>query len=88
MEDKTFTEGLIIKKNYKAPDFVICNMSFKVDEFTEFLKKHQSNGWVNVQAKMSKGGKPYAELDTWKPKEDAQPKAIEEEKEDDDLLPF
>ena len=31
--EKIFTEGLIVKRNDNAPDFVIGNLSVKVDEF-------------------------------------------------------
>jgi hypothetical protein len=66
-DEKIFADGLIVKRNPQAPDFVTCNLSVKVDEFVSFLQQHQSNGWVNIQCKVSKGGKHYAELDTWKP---------------------
>ena len=69
MENKNFAKGMIVKKNDNAPSFVIANVSFNVKEFTEWLNANQSNGWVNVQMKVSQNGKPYAELDTWKPKE-------------------
>ena len=65
--DKTFAAGLIVKRHERAPEFVICNLSVKVSEFTEFMLANHSNGWVNIQCKVSKNGKMYAELDTWKP---------------------
>ena len=65
--DKTFAAGLIVKRHERAPEFVLCNLSVKVDEFTAFAQQHQSNGWLNIQCKVSKNGKMYAELDTWKP---------------------
>jgi hypothetical protein len=67
MGDKTFVEGLIVKRNEKAPDYVVCNLSVKVNELVPWLEQHQSNGWVNIQCMLSKSGKYYAELDTWKP---------------------
>lgn len=66
-DEKVFVDGLIVKRNDKAPDFVVCNLSVKVSELTKFLEQHQSNGWVNIQCKQSKSGKLYAELDTWRP---------------------
>ena len=74
-DEKIFAEGLIVKRNDGAPDWVLCNLSVKVGEFTAFLLEHQSNGWVNVQVKQSKGGKYYAELDTWKPTQGDSAKA-------------
>lgn len=66
-QEKVFVDGLIVKRNDSAPDFVICNLSLKGAELVEFMRKHQKDGWVNVQVKRSKGGKLYAELDTWEP---------------------
>lgn len=66
-DEKIFVDGLIVKRNDNAPDFVTCNLSIKVAELVPFLEQHQKNGWVNIQCKVSKGGKHYAELDTWQP---------------------
>ena len=67
-QDKVFADGMICKRNANAPDWVVCNQSFKVNEFIEFLQRHDSNGWVNVQLKVAKSGdKIYGELDTWAP---------------------
>ena len=67
--EKTFAEGLIFKlPSEKAPDFVKGSLSIKVDEFIAFLEKNAKNGWVNINLKLSKSGKAYAELDTWEPK--------------------
>lgn len=67
MTDKVFTDGMIVKRSDKAPEYVLCNLSVKVDEFTAWLAQNQSNGWVNIQCKVAKTGKMYAELDTWRP---------------------
>lgn len=67
-DEKIFADGLIVKDpSPKAPDFVLQSLSFKVSEFVEFLKKHEKKGWVNVQMKRGRSGKPYAALDTWEP---------------------
>lgn len=73
--DKVFADGFIFKRREKAPDFVIGSISVKVDEAIAFLKKHEENGWVNMDAKQSQSGSYYMELDTFKPK--AQAKAPE-----------
>lgn len=84
---KVFTEGFIFKKPRQgAPDFVKGAISVKVDEFTAWLKKHNNNGWVNIDLKMSKEGKLYTELNNFKrdvPNEQAtfQSSLTEEEKE-------
>jgi len=63
-----FVNGMIFKLPHeKAPDFVKGKISVRVDEFIKFAQENQDNGWLNIQLKVSKGGKAYAELDLWKP---------------------
>ena len=67
-DDKVFANGLIAKAPHQnAPDFVKVNLSFKMAEFIEWGRAHHKDGWINVQVKESKGGKWYAELDTFTP---------------------
>lgn len=65
---KIFANGIIFKRPQNAPDYVIGSLSVKVEEFIGFLKE-QGGEWVNLKIMESKGGKPYIELDTWKPKQ-------------------
>jgi len=68
MSDKIFAKGMVVKERHpKTPDYVICNLSVKVDEFIQTLQENQSNGWVNIKCQVAKSGKPYAEIDTWQP---------------------
>ena len=67
MSDIVFANGIIYKEpSAKAPDFVVGSLSVKKSEFIPFLDS-QSGDWVNLQIKLSKAGKPYISLDTWKP---------------------
>lgn len=88
-KDKTFADGFLFKRRENAPDFVIGNISVKVDEAITFLQEQQKNGWVNLNVLTAKSGKPYIELDTWEAKPQAggatQAPKPEEIKED---LPF
>lgn len=69
---KVFASGLIFKpKSFKAPSFIVGHLSFNVEQFIEFLREHDNKGWVNVDIKMSKGGKGYGELNTYKFKSNA-----------------
>jgi len=71
MSDKIFmSDGgwRVSKPNEDAPDFVIANIGIKLSDFALFVKKHQDGSWMNIQVKVSRDGKYYAELDTWKPK--------------------
>jgi hypothetical protein len=58
-------------RNFKTPDYVLCKFSINVAQFREWMQKHLSENpgeeWVNIDCLLSKGGKPYAKLDTWKP---------------------
>lgn len=96
-QEVIFAEGFSFKRNEKAPDFVVGKVSAKVDDAITFLKTRQKNGWVNMDIKLSKGGKYYMELDTWvsenneaqasiKNIEVKSPEVLQEEVVDD--LPF
>jgi len=68
MADIVFVDGIIFKlPRPGAPDFVKGSLSFKIEEAIKFLQENSSNGWCNVDLKVSQGGKPYASLNTWKP---------------------
>ncbi len=66
--EKIFADGMHFQKRDGAPTFVVGQVSFKVPEVIPFLNKHQNNaGYVNVDIKISQGGKYYMELNTYKP---------------------
>tara|TARA_R110002167_G_scaffold328485_1_gene534786 strand:- start:27 stop:392 length:366 start_codon:yes stop_codon:yes gene_type:complete len=85
-KDKVFADGFLFKRRENAPDFVIGNISVKVEEAVLFLKTHQKNGWVNLNVLTSQAGKPYVELDTFVPKKQDDAPVKSEEKTAD--LPF
>jgi hypothetical protein len=90
-QETVFADGLIFKLKDNQPDFVIGNISVKVDDFVKFLNKHSDNGWVNIQFLKSSKGNPYGKLDTWKPTKQAEskpsvPQAMQIPVEDE--LPF
>jgi hypothetical protein len=67
-QEKVFANGIIFKQpRDNAPDYVKGSISFKVNEAIAFLNMYEKNGWCNINLMISKGGKPYAELDTWEP---------------------
>ena len=74
-QEKNFAKGFIFKRNPKSPDFVVGNISVKVDEFIAWLKANESKGWVNMKVNTAKSGSIYTELDTWT--KDAQAQAPE-----------
>ena len=67
-QEKVFADGLIAKRRDNAPDYVIVNLSVKVDEFIAFLRNNERNGWVNLGVKRGRTGNLYTELDTFDPK--------------------
>ena len=65
--DKEFPKGLFIKFPHEnAPEFVKFTMSIKRGELMEWLAG-KTDEWVNLQAKTSREGKLYLEVDNWKP---------------------
>jgi hypothetical protein len=72
--DKQFVNGMVFKLPAdNAPDFAKGRISVKLDEFVAWARPHLNNGWVAIDLKVGRGGKPYAELNTWKPKTDDPP---------------
>jgi hypothetical protein len=64
-QEKVFANGFFFKRNEKAPDFVIGNISIKSEDAIKFIQDYTKNGWVNLKINKSQGGKTYIELDTW-----------------------
>lgn len=71
-QEKIFADGFLFKRNEKAPEYVIGNVSVKLDEAIPFLQANAKNGWTNLSIMLSKTGKYYIELDTFQPKGDGQ----------------
>lgn len=66
-----FVNGLIVKAPHQnAPDFVKCAASIKVADLSAWLAG-KSDEWINIDVKESKGGKWYAAVSTFKPKQAA-----------------
>lgn len=80
MSDIEFVDGLIVKAPHeKAPSFVKAQISIKVEDLGKWLRGKykaslENDGWINLDVKESKGGKWYASVSTYKPKEAAPPK--------------
>ena len=90
MADIEFVNGLIVKAPHEnAPDFVKAQISIKVADLGVWLREKHKAGeeWVNVDVKASKGGKWYAAVSTFKPKEKAAPQEQKRPMDDEDI-PF
>jgi hypothetical protein len=83
-----FVDGLLVKAPHaNAPDFVKAAISIKVEALGMWLREKHKAGeeWVNIDVKVSKAGKWYASVSTFKPKakEEAKPESKPAGKFDD-----
>lgn len=69
-----FVPGLFVKPPHeRAPDFVMASVSIKREELASWLQG-KSDEWINIDVKESRGGKWYASVSNFKPREGAAPK--------------
>jgi hypothetical protein len=66
-QEKVFADGFMFKMNPNSPEWVVGSISLKAEDAIAFIQKHTDKGWVNLKVNVGKSGKPYVELDTWKP---------------------
>jgi hypothetical protein len=86
-----FVSGLIVKAPHEnAPSFVKANISIKVVDLGQWLRERFKAGdeWVNVDVKESKGGKWYAAVSTFKPKEKQEQQTTPKAYGGNDDVPF
>jgi hypothetical protein len=78
MNDIEFPEGLWAKMPPEgAPDFVICAINIKRDDFMKFVAEKDGD-YLNLQVLRSRAGdKYYAKVDNWKPTQAAVPKVAD-----------
>ena len=82
-----FADGFIARRRDDAQNFLITKLSLKVSEALEFIKKHEKDGWLNLEVKRGRSGGLYVALDTYDPqKKGDQP--VEQPVEDTDDMPF
>lgn len=86
--EKVFADGFSFKRRAGAPDFVVGNISVKVDDAVTFLQKNAKGGWVNLDILTAKSGKQYIELNQWEPNSETQTKKQVNPVAQDDDLPF
>jgi hypothetical protein len=86
--EKVFADGFSFKRRAGAPEFVVGNISVKVDDAVTFLQKNAKGGWVNLDILTAKSGKQYIELNQWEPDGQTQTKKQVNPVPQDDDLPF
>lgn len=70
--DTEFVNGLIVKPPRDgAPEYVKAKISIKREELIGWLNTKRDE-WINVDVKVSQGGKWYAAVDNWKPQSATQ----------------
>lgn len=84
MSEKNFVNGLRVSRHEKAPSYILVSLGIKVDDFIKWLRENQGGEWMNVDVKLSKTGKYYAELNTYR-KGDNTPNQNEEEIKAEDI---
>lgn len=67
--EKVFADGFMFKMNPNSPEWVVGSLSLKAEDAIAFIQKNADKGWVNLKINIGKSGKPYVELDTWKPEQ-------------------
>jgi len=74
MNEKIFTNGMIVKQRENAPDFVIGSLAIKPVEFIQWMRDNIEKGseWINIDLLIGKSGKPYSCLNTFKPNQGQQ----------------
>jgi hypothetical protein len=102
-KERVFADGFRFERKDSAPEYVVGRLSLKIDEAVAFINKHaNANGWINLSVMIGRSGNPYVELDTYEPKQNAEPQEVkskaavkskptpkpEVEEEDDEELPF
>ena len=95
--DSELIPGLYFKPPHeRAPDFVKAKASIKVADLRAWLEQ-QSDEWVNLDIKESRGGKWYGARDNWKPerqgggqRQESAPRQRQAPADDfpDDAIPF
>ena len=98
MSDVKFIDGMFVNPPHeRAPDFVKAGISFRREQFIEWLNKQEPNekGYIRIQVKESREGKYYAALDDYKPgKQDSHNQAKADgyapakAEFQDDMIPF
>lgn len=62
-----FLNGLIFKMpRENAPDFIKGSLSIKREEMIQALSELDDD-WINLDLKVSRQGKSYAQINEWKP---------------------
>ena len=83
-DELEFPEGLLVKApRPSAPDFVKASISIKREELIAWLTARKDE-WINLDVKVSRGGKWYAAVNNYKPHAAKVSEGVNTKKVDDD----
>jgi len=74
-EETIFADGMYFNEpSDKAPDFIKGSISVEPKRFTEWMREHYNKDekYIRIDLKISKAGKPYTSLSTFKPNKGQQ----------------
>lgn len=87
-QDKEFVNGLSIKApRDQAPEFVKASGSINKQNMIQWLQS-KPDEWINFNVLVGRSGKWYAEVDNWKPTNQAPAPAVEGLDAMDEDIPF
>lgn len=67
MADAKFPKGIFFKLPHgNAPEYIRGKILIRRVDAIEFLQSEESE-WISLDLKVSRDGKPYAQIDEWKP---------------------
>lgn len=70
---KKFIRGLFTSRRDNAPSFVLASLSFKTEQFIEWLKENtNASGYCNIDVLQGQDGKPYCKHNDWQPSGDRE----------------
>ena len=75
-EEKKFAEGLYFNEPREgSPEWILGSISVEPKRFTECMRANYdpNEKYLKIDFKMGKSGKPYAEINTWKPTQGHNP---------------
>lgn len=88
MAEKEFVNGFMVKAPRDgAPDWLKLSISIKRMDLLKWLGERHGE-WVNIDVKMAKNGKMYAEVNNWKPDKDKAKKVDKESTPSDREPPY
>ena len=89
-DSPNFVEGMYFKDpSPQAPDFVKGKLSINVASFVPWFEAYaKGKEWINMDIKISKGGKAYIAIDDWKPTQQGAPAAGQNSTDFDTDAPF